>query len=154
MRKTATVYAIDKKGNSFRVAGYDLKTALRVVDDETVKNICGATELIAVDGSGKIIARTKKHTPSDNVEPIRFKFIKNPGTFYTDPTGAIYEQVTPFERVERDWNNGGDIYYMTVSVFVLIGDERPNRFAVLPKKITVDCDEYGDYIRGNIIDFI
>lgn len=58
MRETIRVYAIDSAGNWSKVAGYDRETALKVVNDETIKNICHAVELVAVDSKCNIIART------------------------------------------------------------------------------------------------
>lgn len=60
MRKTLTVYAVDKDGKKFRVAGYDEQTALKVVKDETVKNICHAETLIAVNDKGEIVATSEE----------------------------------------------------------------------------------------------
>lgn len=60
MRKTLTVYAIDGDGHKFRVAGYDEPTALKVVQDETIKHICHATTLIAVNDKGEIVATSEE----------------------------------------------------------------------------------------------
>lgn len=63
MRETIRVYAIDANGLWFKVAGYDRETALKVINDETVKNICHAVELVAVDKDCNIIARTGDKAP-------------------------------------------------------------------------------------------
>ena len=52
---TITVYAVEKNGNLFRVAGYDRKTALKVINDPTVKAIVKSDKLIAVDKNGVIV---------------------------------------------------------------------------------------------------
>ena len=62
MRKTLTVYAIDENGHKFRVAGYDEQTALNVVKDVTVKYICHAVILLAVDNNGTIVATSEEVT--------------------------------------------------------------------------------------------
>ena len=54
-RDTITVYAVEKNGNLFRVAGYDRETALKVINDPTVKAIVKSDKLIAVDKNGVII---------------------------------------------------------------------------------------------------
>lgn len=55
-RKVLTVYAVDENGRRFRVAGYDEKTALKVVNDRTVMKICHAVSLVAVDKNGCAVA--------------------------------------------------------------------------------------------------
>ena len=57
-RKILTVYAIGEKGDRFRVAGYEEKTALQVVNDPTVKHICKAVKLIAVNKNGETVAES------------------------------------------------------------------------------------------------
>ena len=52
---TITVYAVEKNGNLFRVAGYDREKALKVINDPTVKAIVKSDKLIAVDKNGVII---------------------------------------------------------------------------------------------------
>ena len=61
-RDTVTVYAIENSGRRFRVAGYDRETALKVVNDYTVRQILKAEKLIAIDRSGAIIAQTEEET--------------------------------------------------------------------------------------------
>lgn len=58
-RETITVYAIEKNGSRFRVAGYDRETALKVINDTTVLHIVKAEKMIAVDKTGQIIAETE-----------------------------------------------------------------------------------------------
>ena len=52
---TITVYSVEKNGKFFRVAGYDRETALKVINDPTVKAIVGSDKLIAVDKNGIIV---------------------------------------------------------------------------------------------------
>lgn len=59
-RKVLTVYAIDERGARFRVAGYEEKTALKAVKDPTVKYICHAVKLIAVNKNGDIVATSEE----------------------------------------------------------------------------------------------
>ena len=59
-RETITVYAVDKNGARFRVAGYDRQTALKVVNDDTVRAIVHAEKLIAVTAKGETIADTEE----------------------------------------------------------------------------------------------
>ena len=59
MRETIIVYSIEKDGNWFKIAGYDRETALKVVNDYTVKCIVHAEKLIAVDKNGNIIAESE-----------------------------------------------------------------------------------------------
>lgn len=58
-RNTLTVYAIENNGTLFRVARYALETALKVVNDETVKYIVKSDRLIAVNADGVIIATSE-----------------------------------------------------------------------------------------------
>lgn len=56
MREIITVYGIEKDGKRFKVANYDRETALKVVQDYTVKRIVKTDKLIAVNKDGYIIA--------------------------------------------------------------------------------------------------
>ena len=56
-----TVYAIEKNGDLFKVAGYSEETARKVVNDETVKYIVKSDKLIAVK-NGVIIATSENIT--------------------------------------------------------------------------------------------
>lgn len=58
MRELVTVYGIEKNGERFKIAGYDKETALKVVNDYTVKCIVKAEKLIAVNKNGEIIAES------------------------------------------------------------------------------------------------
>lgn len=58
-RKVLTVYAIDERGERFRVAGYEEKTALQAVKDPTIKHICKAAKLIAVNKNGETVATSE-----------------------------------------------------------------------------------------------
>lgn len=63
LRETISVFAVDEKGHLFRIAGYDRETALKVVNDITVKNITHAVNLIAIDSTGRAIAQTGDPQP-------------------------------------------------------------------------------------------
>lgn len=64
IRETITVYAVQENGTLRRVAGYDRETALRVINDPTVKTITRAVNLIAFDSTGRAIAQTGEPQPS------------------------------------------------------------------------------------------
>lgn len=58
MREIVTVYGIEKTGKRFKVAGYDKETALKVVQDYTIRKIVQAEKLIAIDNNGNVIAES------------------------------------------------------------------------------------------------
>ena len=60
MREVITVYGIEKDGSRFKIAGYSKETALKVVNDYTIKCIVKAEKLIAVNSKGVIIAESNE----------------------------------------------------------------------------------------------
>ena len=87
---------------------------------------------------------------------MRIKWVLRPANQYNNLDGATYEQLTPFQPVERDWNNDGDIYMEIVSVFVLIGDENTARdpWRQPPKKLVFNKYEWADMLEGGYIEII
>lgn len=87
---------------------------------------------------------------------MRIRWINRPANQYTNLDGAIYEQITPFQPVERDWNNDGDIYTEIVSVFELIADENPARdpFRQPPKRQILNKWEWVDMLDGGYIEIL
>ena len=59
MREVVTVYSVEKDDSWFKIARYEKETALKVVNDYTVKCIVHAEKLIAVDKNGNIIAESE-----------------------------------------------------------------------------------------------
>ena len=59
MRELVTVYGIEKNGERFKIAVYDRETALKVINDYTVKCIVKAEKLIAIDRNGNSIAESE-----------------------------------------------------------------------------------------------
>lgn len=60
IRKTATLYAVDERGEFFRVATYARKVAKKAARDIKIANTLKAQKLCAVDDeSGKIIQQKK-----------------------------------------------------------------------------------------------
>lgn len=87
---------------------------------------------------------------------MKIRFITRPVNIYHKLDGAIYEQKTPFQPVEHDWNNDGDTYTETVSVFVLVDDENKNRdpWNPPPKKLTLTKWEFADMVECEHIEII
>lgn len=87
---------------------------------------------------------------------MRIKWIDRPANQYTALAGAIYEQITPFQPVERDWNNDGDIYTETVSVFELVADEKTTRdpWRQPPKRQILTKWEWKDMLEGGYIEIL
>lgn len=87
---------------------------------------------------------------------MQIKWIDRPANQYTNLNGAIYDQITPFQPVERDWNNDGDIYTEIVSVFVLINDEHPARdpWRKPPAKMILTKWEFADMLDEGYIEIL
>lgn len=87
---------------------------------------------------------------------MRIKWVTRPANQYMNIDGAIYEQITPFQPVEQDWNNDGDIYTEIVSVFDLVADENPARDPLIPppKRQILTKWEWADMLEGGYIEIL
>ncbi len=52
----------------------------------------------------------------------KIQFIKQPESFGSKIVGDVYQQMTPFQWYEHDWNNDGDVYDEKVAKFQKVSD--------------------------------
>lgn len=56
----------------------------------------------------------------------KIRFIAQPENFGSRIVGEIYQQITPFEWHENDWNGDGDVYSEKVAKFEKLTNENPH----------------------------
>lgn len=62
----------------------------------------------------------------DQKDLPKIKFIEQPENFSARMVGEVYQQVSPFQWAEKDWNNDGDVYEQKVAGFQKITNVNPN----------------------------
>lgn len=63
---------------------------------------------------------------SDYKDFPKIHFIAQPENFGCRITGEIYQQITPFQWYEHDWNCDGDIYKQKVAKFEKLTNVNPH----------------------------
>lgn len=80
----------------------------------------------------------------------KIQFIAQPENFGSRIVGEIYQQITPFQRYEHDWNNDGDAYEEKVAKFEKLTTENPHSSNV----ITLSEYEFRDLKDLKCIEYV
>ena len=62
---------------------------------------------------------------STYTELPKIRFIRQPETFGCKVVGEVYQQTCPFQLLERDWNDDGDVYSQRIAGFQKVSNVNP-----------------------------
>ena len=92
--------------------------------------------------------------PVEQKDLPKIKFIDQPESFGARVVGEVYQQVSPFQWLERDWNNDGDVYEQKVAGFQRLTRINPhtNNYFCISEGDFNDLKNYGciEYVQEHL----